>query len=399
MTAAAAAAAIAVATTLAATVAMGLAAAPAAAQTSAGAETAFSVERLMPPPGRAPFLGGDDGDLLPRGALAFSATASLASRPLLLRRVDDGSEASEPVRLRFGLDLGAAIGLGRRYQLGAALPLVLQSGDRLQGIGLDERGLDRAALGDLRLQGKVRLVGRPGDDGLAAAVALTVGLPTGDDGDFAGEKGVTVGWSLLGSWRRGGLAAAIELGPRFRGDEVVFLTPSRPHGNELVGGLAAAARLPLPWRAAALSVVAEYAAVRGDATTGDNRGPSPQEARLGLRLALPCGWSVTAAAGAGTTPDEVGSPEWRAILALGHTAAPVSDLDRDGVPDRRDACPRDPEDADGFADTDGCPDPDDDGDGIPDADDLCPRQAEDLDGWRDQDGCPDNEQPGAPRST
>lgn len=65
------------------------------------------------------------------------------------------------------------------------------------------------------------------------------------------------------------------------------------------------------------------------------------------------------------------------------------DRDGDGISDDRDQCPDQPEDFDGFADTDGCPDPDNDGDGLADANDDCPNQAEDFDGFQDSDGCPD----------
>ena len=94
------------------------------------------------------------------------------------------------------------------------------------------------------------------------------------------------------------------------------------------------------------------------------------------------------------------------------------DSDGDGITDKADACPDNPEDKDGFEDADGCPDPDNDqdtvldpmdecpnqagpadnlgcplgdkdGDGINDQDDKCPLQAEDFDEDRDQDGCPD----------
>lgn len=68
---------------------------------------------------------------------------------------------------------------------------------------------------------------------------------------------------------------------------------------------------------------------------------------------------------------------------------PDLDDDEDGVPDASDACRLEPEDRDGFADEDGCPDPDDDGDGIHDAYDGCPRQAEVVNGIEDEDGCPD----------
>jgi len=56
-------------------------------------------------------------------------------------------------------------------------------------------------------------------------------------------------------------------------------------------------------------------------------------------------------------------------------ASATADQDEDGIPDDRDACPRDAEDYDLFADEDGCPDPDNDRDGVPDLADECPYDA------------------------
>jgi OmpA-OmpF porin, OOP family len=50
----------------------------------------------------------------------------------------------------------------------------------------------------------------------------------------------------------------------------------------------------------------------------------------------------------------------------------IDDRDGDGIPDRADRCPDEPEDFDGFQDDDGCPDLDNDNDGVPDAQDRCP---------------------------
>lgn len=103
------------------------------------------------------------------------------------------------------------------------------------------------------------------------------------------------------------------------------------------------------------------------------------------------------------------------------------DSDGDGIPDDIDKCPTDPEDKDGWEDSDGCPDPDNDkdglldgddkcpnqpgpldnqgcpvndrdGDGIPDHQDKCPDEPEDKDGYEDDDGCPDldNDSDGIP---
>jgi len=68
---------------------------------------------------------------------------------------------------------------------------------------------------------------------------------------------------------------------------------------------------------------------------------------------------------------------------------PPKDRDGDGIVDKEDDCPDDPEDKDGFQDEDGCPDPDNDQDGILDGEDGCPNEPEDKDRFEDQDGCPD----------
>ncbi len=72
------------------------------------------------------------------------------------------------------------------------------------------------------------------------------------------------------------------------------------------------------------------------------------------------------------------------------------DKDKDGIKDNDDRCPKDPEDYDGFEDTDGCPDYDNDADGVPDSSDKCPNEKEDVDGFEDKDGCPevDNDKDG-----
>lgn len=352
-------------------------------------ETAFSVERFTPAPGAGGFFVLDDGDVLPRLEWSAGFAASLSARPIVLYDLREDLIVREPVSTRLGYQASAAIGLGRRYQVGLTLPVVaFQEGQRLRGIGLDERGLAAMALGDVALRGKARLVGAPRDQGRAVAVAASLSLPTGDQDHFAGEQGPVIGWTLIGSWRNRHLSVGANLGLRLRTEEVVLLSPSQPHGNELTGGGGAELFVPgLP----PLSAVGEYVFVVGDATTGstDLRGPSPREARLGLRWRTRGGWELSVGAGAGTTPDEVGSPAWRAFASARFTTSPLGDADGDRVPDARDRCRRSAEDRDGFADGDGCPDPDNDGDGMPDLRDECPLEPEDFDGDDDHDGCPE----------
>ena len=350
----------------------------------------WSVERFTPAPGGALWIGVEDADVPAAGRWVVTASTWLASRPIVLRSIELGAAVRTPVRQRFGHELAIGRGVGARYLVGLAIPTALQWGDRLTGVGLSETPLQRAVFGDVRVHGRARIVGAPGAPGLAAAVAFALTLPTGDDGDFAGEAGPVVAWGLRAGYRTADVAVTGAAGLRLRTEEVVLLSPARPHGNELTAGLGAAVRLgPLGRqlgggdRAWAL---AEVEAVLGDDAGTGARGPSPAEARLGVRVDVAHCWSVAVAAGGGVTPAEVGSPGYRLMASLTFHQDPIRDRDGDGVRDGLDACWRVAEDRDGHDDWDGCPDLDDDGDGVDDAFDQCPTQAEDLDGYRDGDG-------------
>ncbi|MFN0246020.1 MAG: thrombospondin type 3 repeat-containing protein [Kofleriaceae bacterium] len=65
----------------------------------------------------------------------------------------------------------------------------------------------------------------------------------------------------------------------------------------------------------------------------------------------------------------------------GPSASP--DGDNDGIADRGDQCPVEPEDRDGFEDEDGCPEVDNDKDGVADVVDKCPSVTA-----KTPDGCP-----------
>jgi outer membrane protein OmpA-like peptidoglycan-associated protein len=73
---------------------------------------------------------------------------------------------------------------------------------------------------------------------------------------------------------------------------------------------------------------------------------------------------------------------------------PEVDSDKDGIENTLDKCPDEAEDKDGFEDNDGCPEKDNDNDGVVDEKDNCPDKAEDTDGFEDGDGCPDTDNDG-----
>ena len=86
-----------------------------------------------------------------------------------------------------------------------------------------------------------------------------------------------------------------------------------------------------------------------------------------------------------------GAAEFRALVGIVLEPS-IGDADGDGIRDDQDRCPNDPEDFDGFEDSDGCPEPDNDRDGILDVNDHCPNVPEDRDGDHDEDGCPEGDE-------
>jgi outer membrane protein OmpA-like peptidoglycan-associated protein len=83
-------------------------------------------------------------------------------------------------------------------------------------------------------------------------------------------------------------------------------------------------------------------------------------------------------------------PDWAVYFTLSFGANLFAqDRDKDGIENKVDKCPNQPEDFDGVDDADGCPDLDNDKDSIPDGVDKCPDLIEDFDGFQDDDGCPD----------
>ncbi len=88
------------------------------------------------------------------------------------------------------------------------------------------------------------------------------------------------------------------------------------------------------------------------------------------------------ACGPGTRP-VVSKPE-----ATSSGAKVPSDRDHDGIADKDDLCPDEPEDRDGLEDEDGCPESDVDKDGIPDGEDACPKMPGTKSPIANKNGCP-----------
>ncbi|MEL6178316.1 MAG: OmpA family protein, partial [Myxococcota bacterium] len=299
---------------------------------------------------------------------------NFASEPLTLVP-DDPSLSSEPiVEDQLVGDVVAALGLYDIVEVGLALPIYL-----VNNAAVGTENLDGATLGDLRLRPKLTVL--DAQDGLVGlAFYLQLGFHTGDDeafassGSFYARPGVIVDSRI----RRLLLSANV----------TVNLQEQREFGNLDVGSQLL------------YSGGAEYELVEGTFLIGgelfgsssfddflSSVEESPLEGLVGLKYRTPVGINFETAAGGGLISG-YGSPAYRVVFGIRYGVY-NNDFDEDGIVNRDDGCPQEPEDRDGFEDEDGCPDRDNDKDGIADADDNCPNDAEDPDGFEDTDGCPD----------
>ena len=333
-------------------------------------------------------------------------------------------EIVRPVADRVTAQLQASLGLFRVVDVGASLPIALsQSAERYAWSG-DPGG---AGVGDLRLLARAAVLRRARQPGLGLATLVELTIPTATGTRLMGEPSVTVTPWLLLDWRTAsGLLAALRVGylvrPAGRFEDLRF-------DDEVRAGLGA--ELPLGGRH--LSALAELTGGVGLGGASSAQRRLPLEAAGAVRWRSPAGVTVTVGAGSGLS-EGYGAPSARVFVALalgpgrpsgevepealpprvlaagaepGPIAAPAvapvrlsdtafdravddqPDADRDGLVPPADACPAEPEDADGFADTDGCPDPDNDGDGVADVEDRCQGEAEVVNGVDDGDGCAD----------
>jgi outer membrane protein OmpA-like peptidoglycan-associated protein len=338
---------------------------------------------------------GSDGAWMATALLTYANTALL---------LDTSQNDDTAVKNRAMLMLGGAYAFGGRFEAGARLPLLLQSGDAA-GDPLMRFGIapaSGAALGDLTLHAKGNIGyadALGGELAWGAGVAMTI--PTATDDEFAGSELPIARALMLGSLTLGSrLTITLNAGGQLR------QTTSFANITQRSGGVWASA---LSFRV--LDKLWAGGEVFGEITPGGRRTMTGDEVVLntieglaGVHYRSARTLDVGIAAGRGVTSGP-GTPAFRGLVTLSFTPGaetlrpihpprapePPKDTDDDGILDKVDNCPSDAEDRDEFADEDGCPDPDNDKDGHLDAADKCPTQAEDRDRFEDDDGCPDRD--------
>ena len=359
-------------------------------------DRSFDVQLFHPAVGANSFITLDSAEVLEHRLWHFGMVASYQREPLSysLSTTDSLSNTNTSTVVPVGnlamAELVAAVGLFDRFEIGAALPVALTwDGDRFDDYGgFASSGGTASSLGDLRVEGKAELLGFGRDRAFLLTVSaggtVPTGRLTGADSKFLGQKYPTGRVRALLEYQLGQdrqyLRALAMVGGYFREDSQFLGTPE---GSSLLYG-------------AAIEVKpTEQIGVLGEVTgraASKYYDTNPAELDAGMRFYLPSMLNLLMGAGFGLN-NGIGSPIVRAFAGLEWAPDP-RDRDHDGIPDVLDRCPDEPEDHDGYQDSDGCPDPDNDGDGIPDAVDKCPNDPEDFDGFQDEDGCPDPDNDG-----
>jgi outer membrane protein OmpA-like peptidoglycan-associated protein len=295
----------------------------------------------------------------------------------VVEKTPGGTDVNKVVDTAVTTDLVASIGLLRRFEVGLHLPVhLVYSGDPYAagGTTLDAGG----GVGDLRLVPKVEIL-NSGDleQHFLLGFAMPVAFPTGNEEEVRGSGGIAVHPKLLFAAHLGRIGLGFDVGYKWRTEHPATL----PFGDEITLTPWATFRVADPvW------IRAELISAKQVATDVDG-ADFPTELLGGVEyntgsLALYGGATI------GLT-DGIGDPDFRIIAGVRYRSGHPQDqgyrdTDGDGVLDKDDLAPTEPEDKDGFKDDDGEPEPDNDHDGILDGDDECPELA----GEADRRGCP-----------
>jgi len=365
---------------------------PAHAQT-VGSQGSVDVQTFWPAAGPTDHIALRNTSVQPSGDIGFGLTFNLMRRPLVLTPTGTG-QAQDAVDYALTSDFLFAIGIARRFQLSAAVPVVLaQSGEGTVPV-LGARGvrLPDTAIRDLRVEFSWAILQRARRrDARGAGLRLDVGaaIPLGDDRAFQGSGGFTFAPMLGFDWRFPAVTLTANAGARIRATSRI--------GDLAVGSVgvvgAGVAIRPLFRTEVPLTFVFDYFNTFAFTTDDAFTSATTQELYYGVRYATDAARDIELFAG-GSMPLGSGPlmPAWRAIAGVSY-APRGNDTDGDGVVDAEDRCRTEPEDRDDFEDEDGCPDRDNDQDTVPDANDRCPNDPEDADNFEDGDGCadPDND--------
>lgn len=293
--------------------------------------------------------------------------------------------------------LVAALGLhlgGVPLEVGASLPFTIMNGSR----GPDALGdpnnpnddklyrLAGQGIGDFGFHVKAHLADA-GRLGFGAIASLYV--PTGASRDpFLGEAAATPQLVAIADATLGNVRLAINGGIRLR-RTTTFMDMGSGGTPATMGSITTSTALPVGI-AAAWGVVPEkielVTEVFGAIPIGDHHGYQSLEALGGIKVYLAKNSFLSLGAGRGLVPGEAGNPDFRAVIGIVFEPKPAQRMSQN-VPDEDGVIAMGPpvKHDDGLGDRDN--------DGIFDKDDKCPDEPENYNGVDDEDGCPEQDRP------
>ena len=299
-----------------AAMALALSAAPASAQVLLPADFDIDLQRFKPSPGAWDILSVPTTRVTGHLTIAAAVGAHYAHRPL--RFVNTVERTTEHVYVTgvTTLDVVASFGLYERFELGVAMPFVLNQGsDSAISISMPFGELPKSGTSDLRLVPKVLLgwVGRA-----SLAVLVDVSLPTASTDALFGHGSVTLTPRVVGSAVIGpsNVHLAVNAGVAVRGrKELVDLVV----GHALVFGVGL--EVPFPRGPMPLALLV---AVEGEVGLSSSRSVAvPVEMTGAVRWNLWRSMFLTVGAGTGLS-DGYGTPAFRVLGAFGIQAVSLA---------------------------------------------------------------------------
>jgi outer membrane protein OmpA-like peptidoglycan-associated protein len=375
-----------------------LAVGPATAQ-----EASIDIQQFKPVSDIDGFLLVHDASLLPQLRFGVGLNLNYAVNPLEVNGPGFGRQFGLVDGL-IGGDLTAALSIFDFWDVGLRFP-VAQVPVATDFVGSPAFPGSKVpfGIGDVLIESRIRVFD-PAASAVGFAVNPWVTLPTGTARAGLGRGLPGTGVKLITSKRWARFHFAANAGFAFFGRASSFLggggATNLTTGNEFTYGLGVGVSPVVDHLEINLELDGSLIAgpnERDDTERFFNQAHSPAEVLLSVRGTLDMGLTFHAGVGKGISGG-YGTPDVRVFAGVGWANRNPRDRDGDGLNDKVDPCPLDPEDVDQFEDEDGCPDPDNDADGIADELDGCPLDPEDKDGFEDADGCPDldNDADGVP---
>ena len=328
--------------------------------------TCINSDTFWPNPGPQRFATVNGTETVAAGQVAFGLLATYQSRPILLTVASPGPGGSDAYVVDHQVNGNFLFGYGitPRLQLDFALPVTfIQTGAGVSPLsgGPDLRD---TAVRDLRFGFAYAIVPReriaPSEAAVrggignlwAVAARLTISAPTGDSGQFAGERTAVYAPNVAADLRYSIFFAGLDVGARLR--PITEFAGARV-GSQLTTGLGigvdALKNDLLSFTVEARSYVnfAEQhdtaQSAFGITSQPNNKSIIPAEWMVAARSAPVLAGDITFFAGGGgpipTGVHAITVPRFRFLLGASYAPA-ARDTDGDGIPDKNDFCPARP---------------------------------------------------------